>query len=243
MDARIGKAKRRGPGRRPAGSQVLGRDEILARALELTKTVALQDLSIVRLASELGVTPASIHYYLDGRDDLTSGVVNLFIRDLVAGWPALSGRWSADLEAVARAIYRQFLGYPGISVYFAIQNRFRVLIPAAELDDHGALFGFLDRYFAAIRAVGLDAGPSAKYAVLLVQFIHMTAHQTAHHHWPGEQSLLSTYLTELDRGQFPNIAFMRGGYLKVAGDDVFEAGLRLILAGLAAERRGRKRKG
>ena len=81
---------RRGAGR-PAGptSGILDRAMILNVGLQLTKTTSLVDLSIVRVAKELGVTPALIHYYLagGGRDALTSGVMNLYYRDLIERWP------------------------------------------------------------------------------------------------------------------------------------------------------------
>lgn len=243
MDARARPSSRRGPGRRPAGTAGLDRADILARGLELSKTVPLQDLSIVRLASVLGVTPASIHYHLAGRDDLTSGIINLFISRLIAEWPRPTGRWRIDLEAVSQTVYRYFLAYPGISSYFAIQNRFKVLIPAVESDER-ALFGFLERFFAAVRAVGLDPQRSATYAVLIIQFIHTAAHRTASHQWPGEQERLETYVMALDATRFPSIAFMREDYLHLAGDAAFQAGLRLLLSGLEAERRDvRKKRG
>ena len=105
---------------------------ILAVGLALTKSLPLQDVSIVRVARELDVTPASIHYYLEGRDALTLGIVNLFIHDLSAEWPQPRSSWKADLEATATAIYRHYVRYPGIAAYFAAQNRFRVFIPAGE---------------------------------------------------------------------------------------------------------------
>jgi AcrR family transcriptional regulator len=226
---------RRGP--RPSGSRKLERDVILAVGLALTKSLPLQDVSIVRVARELEVTPASIHYYIEGRDALTLGIVNLFIHDLLAEWPRLRASWKPDLEAVAMAIYRHYVRYPGIAAYFAAQNRFRVFIPAGK--HHGAehLHRFLERYFAAIAAVGLNAKRSAVYALVLIQFIIATAHATASHQLPGEQGNLGAVLSALDRRIYPNIHRMRASYLGLAGDDAFRAGLHLILAGLQTERR------
>jgi AcrR family transcriptional regulator len=226
---------RRGP--RPAGSRKLDRDVILAVGLALTNSLALHDVSIVRVARELEVTPASIHYYLDGREALTLGIVNLFIHDLLAEWPQPRSSWKPDLEAVATAVYRHYVRYPGIAAYFAAQNRFRVFIPAGE--HHGAehLHRFLERYFAAIAAVGLNAKRNAVYALVLIQFIIAAAHATASHQLPGEQDKLGAALAALDRRSYPNIHRMRASYLGLAGDDAFRAGLHLILAGLQAERR------
>src|SRR6516165_8910078 len=104
---------RRGP--RPPGSRKLDRDAILAVGLALTKSLPLQDVSIVRVARELEVTPASIHYYVEGRDALTLGIVNLFIHDLLAEWPQPRAPWKSNLEAAATAIYRHYVRYPGIA--------------------------------------------------------------------------------------------------------------------------------
>ena len=74
---------------------------IIACAFELSKSVPLQELSIVRVATELGVTPALIHYYLAGRDALTSGVMNSFYREMLLGWPVPRDHWRENLEVVA----------------------------------------------------------------------------------------------------------------------------------------------
>ncbi|MBV9236236.1 MAG: TetR/AcrR family transcriptional regulator C-terminal domain-containing protein [Xanthobacteraceae bacterium] len=226
---------RRGP--RPPGSRKLDREVILAVGLVLTKSLPLQDVSIVRVARELDVTPASIHYYLEGRDALTLGIVTLFIHDLLAEWPQPRSSWKPDLEAVATAIYRHYVRYPGIAAYFAAQNRFRVFIPAGEQRGAEHLHRFLERYFAAIAAVGLNARRSAVYSLVLIQFIIAAAHATASHQLPGEQDELGAVMAALDRRSYPNIHRMRASYLGLAGDDAFRAGLHLILAGLQAERR------
>src|SRR5689334_15383315 len=68
--------RRRG---RPPASEKSGtnRQAILQAALKLAKTYPLQDLSIVTVARAMNVTPALIHYYIGGRDWLTSGIMNL----------------------------------------------------------------------------------------------------------------------------------------------------------------------
>jgi AcrR family transcriptional regulator len=226
---------RRGP--RPPGSRKLDRDVILTVGLALTKSLPLQEVSIVRVARELEVTPASIHYYLEGRDALTLGIVNLFIHDLLAEWPQPQSSWKPHLEAVVTAIYRHYVRYPGIAAYFAAQNRFRVFIPAGEQRGAVHLHRFLERYFAVIATVGLNARRNAVYALVLIQFIIAAAHATARHQLPGEQDKLGAVLSALDRRTYPNIHRMRASYLGLAGDDAFRAGLHLILAGLQSERR------
>ncbi len=48
----------------------------------------------------------------------------------------------------------------------------------------------------------------------------------------------SSHLAKLETKGFSNIGFLRDSYLRVTGDGAFEAGLKLILDGLAAERKG-----
>jgi len=228
----------RGRGRRPASAAALDRTAILACGLRLAETTPLQEISIVRVAAALAVTPATIHYHLKGRGALTAGIVNLFFHEMMAAWPQPVGRWRDDLAAVARAIYRRYRGHPGIAAYFASQNRFSILIPATEHAGGEALFRFLDAYFAAVAAVGLEPRRTATFAVILIQFIFTTAHATASRHLPGEQAHLRDYIERLDPARFPSIARMREGYLTLAGDEAFDAGLDLILAGLELERRG-----
>ncbi len=225
---------RRGP--RPHGSRQLDRDVILAAGLALTKSLALQDVSIVRVAHEFGVTPASIHYYLDGREALTSGVINLFFHDMLSEWPITGRAWANELESVARVIYRHYVRYPGIAAYFAGQNRFRVLIQGSRQAGAEHQFRFLERYFAAIDRVGLSPRWGAVYALVLIQFIIAAAHATASHQLPGEQHQIGALMAGLNRAEYPAIHRMRASYLGLAGDEAFAAGLHLIVAGLRSER-------
>lgn len=229
---------RRGPGRLPTGSPKLGRAQIVACGLELARRIPLQDLSIVRIAQELKVTPALIHYHVEGREVLTSAIVKRFMRELVDIWPKPTGKWRADLEAVAHTMYSHFLAYPGISAFFVAKNRFEVFTSALEQDDERALFDYLDLFFGAFRSVGMEADRIAPFAIVFLQFIHSSAHHTASHHWPVENKPLRSHLAKLESKGFANIGFLRDSYLRVTGDDAFEAGLKLILDGLEAERRG-----
>lgn len=56
----------------PKNAGTVTRISILRAALKLAVKTALQDLSIVTVAKSMGVTPALIHYYIGGREWLTS---------------------------------------------------------------------------------------------------------------------------------------------------------------------------
>src|ERR1700675_3323541 len=106
---------KRGPGRptlRINGS--MSKIDIVKCALELAKLEPLQSISIVRVAAELGVTPALIHYYVGGRDRLTSGVMNSFYSLLTTAIPLPTPDWRAELTTVFDTIYKTYIAYGGI---------------------------------------------------------------------------------------------------------------------------------
>jgi AcrR family transcriptional regulator len=177
------KLGKRGP--RPKREPRLDQDAIISAGLTLTKTLPLQDVSMVRLARKLGVTPASLHYYLDGRGALTASIVNCFFRELLSEWPALGANPLTNLEKVAWSIYRQYVCYPGIAAYFAGHNRFDLLVKSAHQPYSENLYRFIERYFAVVEFAGLSAESAAVYAFVLIQFTIAAAHTSASHQLPG----------------------------------------------------------
>lgn len=227
----------RRPGR-PAGvdSGMLDRATILSVSLQLTKTVPLSELSVVRVARELGVTPGLIHYYLGGRDRLTSGVMNAFYREAIESWPGEEIDWRQNLEVVANAVYRSYLRYPGIVVYVASHNRYRLVQDVGEGEtDYG--IQFFERFTTAVRGVGFDALRTAAYAHLLADIITSYAHATAARRWPSQHSqFLNEKLAGLDPAQFPSTHFIRESLTGLNPSDAFKMGLALVLQALEVDR-------
>ena len=229
----------RAPGR-PSGatSGILDRETILALAFKLTKTVPLTELSIVRVARELGVTPALIHYYLGsgGRDVLTSGAMNAFYRELVEQWPPELGDWKHNFEVIADAIYRAHLRYPGISVYVATHNRYQLVQDVREGEtDYGLVF--FEKFTTTVRNFGLDAERTGVFAHLLMMFITSFAHSTVTRRWPGQHNeFLSSKLAALDPVAFPSTHFVRESITHLNAAEAFATGLRLVLQALEHER-------
>lgn len=222
----------RTPRSEPGNSRI---DEIIGKGLELTKTVPLQEVSIVRLAREMDLTPGALHYYLDGRQSLTSGIINRFYGEMLLSWPASSDDWQSDLRDVATAIQQCFKRYPGIAAYYVLHNRFDVLIPAIGSADGEAPMQFFENYLSALDRVGLSRERTATYAVILLQFIHITAYATAQHQWPGERSDVKLQIDRYSRKEFPSLSRIGGAFAAVTGDAAFGFGLDLIVAGLAME--------
>ena len=214
---------------------MLNREMIVSLSLQLAKSVPLTELSIVRVATELGVTPALIHYYLGSRDELTSGVMNAFYQELVASWPPEVGDWRHNLEVVAHGVYRAYLRYPGVVIYVATHNRYQLFQDVREGEKDFGLLTF-ERFVATIRQMGFDANRTGIFAHLIMSFISHFAHLTVTHRWPGQsREFLLDRMAGLDPNEFPNTTFVRESFANLNATDAFTMGLRLILNSLEVE--------
>jgi AcrR family transcriptional regulator len=206
---------------------------ILSIAMQLAKSVPLSELSILRLANELGVTPALIYYYLGGRDAMTSGVMNSFYRELLENWPRDVGDdWRHRLEVVLGVVYRAYVRYPGIAAYVVSHNRYRMIQDVKKGEtDYGILF--FERFVSAVKSIGFDAASTGVYAHLLMEFTTASAHATVRHMWPGEhKDFLESKLSALDAEDYPATHFVRPSLTSLNATAAFTTGLGLMLQGL-----------
>ena len=95
---------------------------------------------------------------------------------------------------------------------------------------------FFDSYLSEFGRVGLSRQRTATYAVILLQFIHITAYATARHQWPSERSGVRSYIGRYRTKEFPNVLRFGNAFAAVTGDAAFRFGLDLIVTGLATER-------
>lgn len=233
------KTSGRSPGR-PSGTAIssLSRETVLAIAFGLTKTVSVSELSIVRVAREIGVTPALIHYYLagGGRDTLTSGVMNAFYREVAEQWPVETGEWRHDLEIVFEAIYRAYLRYPGISIYASSHNRYQLVQDVRPGEtDYG--LQVLEKSVATVRKIGFDASRTAALTYQLMLFVRSYSHATVARRWPGQHAeFLRSKLSELDVAKYPNSHFIQTSLIGLNAAEAFSSGISLVMDGIALER-------
>jgi len=224
---------RRAPGRPSAvaGSD-LSHASIVLAAYELSRSIPLQDISIVLVSRTLNVTPALIHYYVGNRDLLTSGVMNRFYQDIAERWPEPTEDWESDLIAVSTALYLHFVARAGVAAYCVVHNRFRIfqLLEKGETD-----FGLdvLERFTAIVKRAGCDRRRTGVYAHLLFEFILTSAHGAVSRRSPGEyRDFLMKKVSRLERSDFPAISFVRDTLAELDSTAAFEEGRRLFLSGL-----------
>ena len=226
--------RRRG---RPAAvdGRGISRLSILKTSLRLCKTVPLQELSILTVARSLEIAPGLVHYYIGGRDYLTSGVINLFYHNLIMKWPKKTGNWEDDLRAAALLIYQWLCNYGGVAAYIISNSRFRIYQLTDSTDEQWGI-ELLERFSGCVHAAGLSAEKSAVYAHLFLEFIFNSGHDTARHIFPAEhRKYLDEKTSQLDPAKYPNIFFERFAPLKIDGAVAFGEGTRLFLLGIKTD--------
>jgi AcrR family transcriptional regulator len=137
----------------PIGDEpVLSRNVIIEHASETAKTMPLDQISRVQLATESGVPPGLIRYYLGSRDDLISGVLNGYYRKRLERLPALPRNRRSDIEHIGRVESSLAREMPEISLCVVSHNRFRLFqsVAPGEVDygvalvNHTTFAFFLD---------------------------------------------------------------------------------------------------
>lgn len=101
------------PAERPAAPRArLSRERVLTAALALLDEKGLDQLTMRRLAHQLGRDPMALYRYLPNRAALLDGVVELFLAQLSA--PIQDLDWQAQLRSSAHDFRRLALSHPHV---------------------------------------------------------------------------------------------------------------------------------
>ncbi len=102
---------RKEPGTRGAG---LSREQIGVAALKIADTEGFDELSMRRIARELGAGTMSLYHYVRSKDELLALMWDTVIGELIVPEDELSGNWRDALTKIARATRRAFKNHPWI---------------------------------------------------------------------------------------------------------------------------------
>jgi len=238
--AAVKEPARRRPGRPPGSQGGVSLVSILRTSYRLAKTVPLQELSIVFVAKSLNVTPALIHYYVGGRDWLTSGTMNLFYSDLSRKLPKNTGDWKRDIPAMAHTIYDHLVAYAGVAAYMVSHNRFRIWqLTAYGQREYGV--EVLEKLTACVKQAGCTPERTGIYSHLIMEFVIGSAHRTAHHLFPSDhKAFLKDKLSKLDPTRFPTLILTNTAPISLGPEKAFNEEIRLFMLGLEHEPRDPK---
>lgn len=210
----------------------LSRKRVLQAALAIADREGLDALTMRRLGSELGVDPMSVYNYVEGKDSLLDGLVELLWEDVTS--PAKGADWTGQLQTFARSLRKVFHRHPQAAPLLLGRNVLplpALLLFHEHLEDLEAA-GF-DRQSAAealrtLVSYGIGYG-LAELTCLGVPGITETKKR------PSERELLLSLGQALPPGAPAHLADAAVAvYADCDADLCFESGLQLILQGLEA---------
>jgi len=96
--------------RRRPGDEPLTRDRIVAAAIRIADSDGMAEVSMRKIAAELGVATMALYRYVPSKDELVELMLDRMFREMAFTPPAETIGWRAKLESVARIqwdAYRQ----------------------------------------------------------------------------------------------------------------------------------------
>src|SRR5580698_4870789 len=101
--------------RRTRGS--LNQRVILDAAFAVTERGGLEAATFQALGAELGAHPTAVYRHFRDKDELLLAMIDALHAETLAGLPASTGDWAADLAAVAHRTHAVFMKHPSIAAY------------------------------------------------------------------------------------------------------------------------------
>jgi AcrR family transcriptional regulator len=223
--------------RRRPSDEPLGRDEIVRAAIAIADTEGLVELSMRRVATELGVSTMALYRYVDSKDALVLQMIDTAIGDFP--FPTTPPKtWREGIETAARlqwAAYRRHLWLPG-AVTVGRPQMVRNLLPHT------------DTVLQALFALGVDAATAMYAAITVFGYVrgvaqNLEAEEQAEQdtgmtadEWAAAQvDELTAFVSFDDLPGFRALALPDGFDFDFDLDQLFEFGLELVLDGLAVK--------
>lgn len=224
--------------RRHEGDPDLTRERIVAAAIRVADAEGLAQLSIRRIATELGAAPMSLYRYIDGKDELLVSML-----DSVVGEDPLPARppggWRAQLELSSRLQWQLYRRHPWLAPALSITRP--QLIPNGMRHTEWALRA-LDglgltiqemmhvhlTLFSHVRGLALNLEAEAQAE----QDSGLTSDEWMQTQEPGFHVIAGT-------GDFPLLDRLVNSEMELDLDQLFEFGLGRLLDGLERHLAGR----
>jgi TetR/AcrR family transcriptional regulator, tetracycline repressor protein len=215
----------------------LSRSEVLDGAMRLLQAEGLDALTMRSLADSLGVQAGAIYWHFKNKQDLYDAMVDAMFEGSLD--PPVTGSWDRRLGELSRRL-----------AALVARHRDGARLATLSLRPGPATLALTEEMLAAARASGLSAKESLWAAAALGYYVlgyvtDMQATEAARAH--GLDSLLNKFKKDLDSGRYPMLSqTSKGGLERMmtarSFAERFEFGLRVLLDGLEALRRTRKRK-
>lgn len=221
--------------RRPArkdnrGRRVgLTRERVIQTAVELIDREGLDAFSVRRLAAGLGVDPMSLYNHVANKDEILDGVVESVMGEISLPTQSTGG-WQQQIRESARVFRTVALAHPNVSILM-LTRRVLTGVPLSLLRD-------------AVRPA-LAAGLPIEEALLAVRTLTALLTGTVLREFGSgltlattEPELVARRVDDIERSGDPILAGAAAAIATIDHAALFEYGVDLFIAGLAARVQG-----
>jgi AcrR family transcriptional regulator len=210
----------------------ISRDAIVAAAIRLLDAEGLDEVSMRRIADELGTGAASLYWHVGSKDGLLDLVFEAIIGEIAVPDPDPAS-WQDQLRQVARAQREISLRHPYI-----------VRISIGRIPMGPNALRYSERVLAILRAGGLPPRLAVQGSHLLIATINgFTLDETGVGDPPGPPGqpamtgeagdMVRDYLASLPARQFPNLTELAGEFSYADPGERFELLIDIFVDGLA----------
>ncbi|MBG0826458.1 TetR/AcrR family transcriptional regulator [Planomonospora sp. ID67723] len=200
--------------------QPLSRELILRRALEMIDEAGVEALSVRRLATDLGVFPTALYYYLPTRNAVLRGVVETVLEEMDLT-RARTGGWRDRVRALCHALRQVAHAHPRLFPYLASY-------PESTMQE----YRIYEELYRALEEAGLPPVRIVHASTLLFSYTtgFTLAEVNAAIGPPDEAE--SGQLSALPPAEFPVTHRLAGEIRGLDLEAGFAAGIEVILDGL-----------
>jgi len=213
--------------------QMLSREAVLEAGLRIARREDLEQLTIRKLADELGVTPMAVYRYFSNKAEIMDGVFDLFVRE-AAVTDHDAKDWEEWIRLTFSSMRKALLETPGVFSQLgttrsfgentvATMNESLGVLREAGLGAHAATEAYLTLTSYTIGTVGLELALRR-------------SDDLASHTDPEERLRLSRLRFESrPRSEFPHIVDVASAIADVLHDRPFLKGLDRIIDSMRRE--------
>jgi AcrR family transcriptional regulator len=211
----------------PAARAPLTVERVLDGAIRLADRIGIEQLTIRKLADELGVTPMAIYHHVAGKEAIVNGMVDAVFTEI--DLPPAEEDWKTAMRRRCVSMHEVLLRHPWAPPL--MESR-----PApgpALLHHHDAVLGCL-------RRGGLPLPLAAHAYAVLDSYVYGFAMQEANLPFGGDQQighLADAILGAIPADRYPYLREFTADHALQPGyhfGNSFEVGLDLLLDGLGA---------
>ncbi|MED7952651.1 TetR/AcrR family transcriptional regulator [Kitasatospora sp. NPDC058201] len=211
----------------PPRRQPLSRERIVEAALRIVDAEGMDALSMRRVGQELGTGAASLYAHVGSKEELVELVLDLAYTEIELERPD-PATWQEQVKRLLRRSRQVLLSHRDLARAAVVAN---VPVTPHAMDIAEAMLGML-------RAGGLDEQTAAYGVDLLGLYTTATAFEASTRGGGNSEEFterIRNYFDTVPTDRYPMITSMAVALTRDVGDERFEFGLDILVAGLARQ--------